>query len=246
MSPWRGKPNVFAFADYERDAWVARQARLLPAGARVLDVGAGPCKYRHLFAHCRYESQDFSQYEGSQQGAFTDRGIWRYGTIDHVSDATNIPVETGSFDAVLCTEVLEHVPDPVAVVRELARVLRLGGRLMLTAPLGSGLHQEPFHFYGGYTPHWYARFLKEEGFTDVSVEPNGGFFKHYGQESQRFSAMLDPRRFRGGQPLTAIFWFLTIPWFRVLLPILCHSLDRFDTHRGFTVGYHVSAIRSDA
>lgn len=237
-------PRIFAFADYERDTWVAAQARLLPSGARILDVGAGPCRYRTLFAHCRYESQDFAQYTGSRQGSFTDQDTWRYGKIDYVSDASNLPVETGSFDAVLCTEVLEHVPDPVAVVRELGRVLKPDGRLMLTAPLGSGLHQEPFHFYGGYTPYWYARYLSEAGFTDIHVEANGGFFKHYGQESQRFSATIDPRRWRAGQPLTALFWALTLPWFRVVLPLICHYLDRADEHRGYTVGYHVLARRA--
>jgi SAM-dependent methyltransferase len=241
-----GFRRIFAFADHQRDAWVARQAKLLPADARVLDVGAGPCRYRELFAHCRYESQDFAQYEGSEQGAFSDRGVWQYGRIDYVCDATDIPVATGTYDAVLCTEVLEHVPEPIAVVRELARILKPGGRLCLTAPLGSGLHQEPFHFYGGYTPHWYDRFLSEAGFTRISVEPNGGFFRHYGQESRRFSAMLDPRRVRGGQPLLALFWVATLPWFRLVLPVLCHYLDRFDAHRGFTVGYHVAAIRAEA
>jgi SAM-dependent methyltransferase len=245
LASWRNiRPDIFAFNDYGRDAWVADQARRLPDGTHILDVGAGPCRYRPLFSHCRYESQDFEQYKGSEQGAFSDRAAWRYGHIDYVSDARDIPVEPATFDAVLCTEVLEHVPEPIAVVRELARILKPGGRLLLTAPLGSGLHQEPYHFYGGYTPHWYARFLTDAGFTQISVEPNGGFFKHYGQESQRFSAMLDPRRVRGGQPWLTVFWLATLPWFRLVLPVLCHSLDRFDTHRGFTVGYHVTAIRA--
>jgi hypothetical protein len=39
------------------------------------------------------------------------------------------------------------------------------------------------------------------------------------------------------------FWFFTLPWFRLILPVVCHYLDKLDTHRGFTVGYHVRAIR---
>jgi hypothetical protein len=76
------------------------------------------------------------------------------------------------------------------------------------------------------------------------VEANGGFFKHYGQESQRFSAMLDPRRWRAGQPLTALLWALTLPWFRIIVPLLCHYLDRADEHRGYAVCYHVLARRA--
>jgi SAM-dependent methyltransferase len=210
----------------------------------VLDVGAGPARYRDAFAHCRYETQDFAQYQGSDQGPFTDRADWAYGEIDYVSDATSIPVPDATFDAVLCTEVLEHVPDPMSVVRELARILKPGGRLILSAPLGSGLHQEPFHFYGGYTPYWYRHYLMQHGFTDITVVANGGFFRHYGQESQRFSALLDPRRCRDGWPLVPLFWLVTLPWFRLVLPVACHFLDRLDHHRGFTVGYHVTALRS--
>jgi len=106
------------------------------------------------------------------------------------------------------------------------------------------LHQEPHHFYGGFTPYWYKRFLAEAGFEKIEVMPNGGFFKHYGQESQRFSAWIDPRRVPGAaKVLLTPLWFMTLPWFRVLLPLLCYHLDRLDTHRGFCVGYHVRAVK---
>lgn len=236
-------PSIFNFGDHERDLWVASQARALAPGSRVLDVGAGPCKYRPLFAHCVYKSQDFGAHQASNHGPMPERE-WIYGRIDYVSDAASIPVPDASFDAVLCTEVLEHVPEPIRVVGELARVLRPGGKLILTAPLGSGVHQEPDHYYGGYTPFWYQRFLGAAGFREVQVTPNGGFFKHYGQESRRFSALIDPRRVPGAvAPVLAPLWALSLPWFRVIVPLACHALDRIDRHRAFTVGYHVTAIR---
>jgi len=109
----------------------------------VLDVGAGSCPYRGLFAHCEYRAQDLAPLRGDQlrHGA--------YGQLDYVSDLAAIPVPDGSFGAVLCTEVLEHHPEPITVVKELARILEPGGKLILTAPLGSGIHQEPYHYYGG-------------------------------------------------------------------------------------------------
>lgn len=236
-------PAIFRFGDTERDRWVARNAELLPSGSRVLDVGAGPCRYRSLFAHCDYKTQDFMQHEGSTVGPLADKGQWCYGQIDYVSDAMQIPVTDGYFDAVLCTEVLEHVPEPIRVVHELSRILRGGGRLFLTAPLGSGLHQEPHHYYGGYTPYWYLRFLDGAGFEQITVTANGGFFKHYGQESQRFSAWIDPRRVPRYRGLLTPIWFLTLPWFRLILPIACYYLDRLDSHQGFAVGYHVTAVK---
>ena len=80
---------------------------------------------------------------------------FKHGKIDLASDITAIPAPDATIDVVMCTGVLEHVPDPVAVLRETVRLLRPGGRLLLIATLGSGLHQEPFHYYGGFTRHFY-------------------------------------------------------------------------------------------
>lgn len=236
----RLKRHVFNFNQTDRDSWVAVQAATLPAGSRVLDIGAGNCRYRHLFTHCRYETQDFAQLPSHE---FEGQG---YGQIDHVSDITAIPVPDASFDAALCTEVLEHVPDPAAAVREFARILKPGGRLILTAPLASGLHQEPYHFYGGFTPHWYRKFLGEVGFEQIEIVSNGGFFKFYGQESARVNLFLHPRRYRGAltKAAAAVGYLATYPVFRVALPLLCHWLDRTDDERSFTIGYHVTAVKN--
>lgn len=234
--------RFFEFGVAERERWIEAQASSLPAGSRVLDVGAGPCQYRPLFKHCDYRTQDYCQHEASSHGPFAES--WHYGALDYVSDATAIPVDDGSFDAVICTEVLEHVLEPALVLQEISRILRDGGRLILSAPLGSGLHQEPDHYYGGFTPYWYQHHLHRLGFDHIDVVPNGGFFKHYGQESQRFSALIDPRRLPGKwRAVLAPAWLLTVPWFRLVLPITCHFLDRLDVHKAFTVGYHVTAVR---
>ena len=236
--------SIFYFNEYNRDQFVSEVAKATPRGAKVLDAGAGSCKYRPLFTHCDYKTQDFHQYEGSSVGPMADKDVWSYGQIDYVCDATSIPVADGSFDVVLCTEVLEHVPEPISVVKEFSRILRVGGKLFLTAPLGSGLHQEPYHFYGGYTPYWYQLFLGKIGFEQIEIIPNGGFFKHYAQESRRFSAWIAPRHVTGIMKILLMpFWMLTMPWFRLVLPLACHFLDQLDTHRGFTVGYHVTAVR---
>jgi ubiquinone/menaquinone biosynthesis C-methylase UbiE len=223
-----------------RDHWVAQQAARVPAGADVLDVGAGSAPYRGLFAHCRYRTQDFAQLRPDQLRHGS------YAAIDLVCDATAIPVEAASFDVVLCTEMLEHVPMPQAVVQELARVLRPGGRLLLTAPLGSGIHQEPHHYFGGFTPFWYQRFLTEAGFEDIVVEANAGFFSYFGQESLRFLQMTRPL---GGVLPTPWsigflpFWLLLLPLLGLGFPLLGWLFDRFDRERRFTVGYHVTATR---
>jgi len=183
MNDWYQR--IYHFNQYNRDRWMEAEAARIPARARVLDVGAGVGPYRSLFAHCEYRAHDFGQEAGT---------VGSYTALDYQSDITSIPVPDESFDVLLCTEVLEHVPEPIKALHEFGRIVRRGGKLLLTAPLRSRLHQEPYHFYAGYTPHWYHKFLPEAGFKIESTEPNRGFFSHFGQESLHYSALIDPRR----------------------------------------------------
>ena len=232
--------DFFAFNLRNRDRWVAQQAQEIATNKRVLDVGAGSAPYRPLFSHCVYQTQDFAALRPKQL-----RG-GAYGQIDYVCDAKVIPVADSSFDVILCTEVLEHHPEPIAVVNEFARLLRAGGILLLTAPLGSGIHQEPNHFYGGYTPFWYQRFLSEAGFDQISIEPNAGSFRHYAQESIRFVRMTTPFRSRLSFLASVLwfpFWLFLAPLLMGLVPFAAKLLDRFDDEKRFTVGYHVRAVK---
>ncbi len=223
---------VHGFNADARDEWVADRARSVVAGSRVLDVGAGTAPYRNLFAHCRYETQDFSRYQGYQgpEG--------QYGRIDYVSDITSIPVPDASFDVVLCTEVLEHVPRPIEALKEMVRVAKPGGRLLLTAPLGSGLHQEPYHFYGGYTDHWYRKFLTEFNCEIISIEPNRGFFAHLAQECARFTWTFERHKGEHGgyeEELSRLMGDV--------LPRYLFGLDTKIPMKEFTVGFLVEAKR---
>jgi len=78
--------------------------------ALVLDAGAGEQPYRHHFLHCRYEAADFEAVKK------------RYATSTYVCDLARIPVEDGRFDAVVFSQVMEHLPDPIAALREIRRV----------------------------------------------------------------------------------------------------------------------------
>lgn len=232
--------SFFSFNQVFRDRWVAEQAALLNCGSRILDIGAGSCPYRKMFSHCEYYTQDFVGLKGNQLRHGS------YGEINYVCDAESIPVPDASFDAILCTEMLEHVPEPILVMKEFSRILRPGGVLLLTAPLGSGIHQEPYHFYGGFTPYWYEYFLKKFDFIKIQIEANGGFFRHYSQESLRLISL--SKKIIATFPFSAkVFciplWLLTIPLFGVFIPSLCVFFDRFDKEKKFTVGYHIKAIR---
>ncbi|MGJ4950108.1 class I SAM-dependent methyltransferase [Bradyrhizobium sp. HKCCYLS20291] len=238
-----GRSDLLAFNLRNRDRWIAVQAAQVPAGAKVLDVGAGSAPYRALFSHCEYKTQDFAQLQPEQlrHGGYT--------AIDIVSEAHRIPVPDASVDAILCTEVIEHVPEPIAVISEFGRILAPGGRLILTAPLGSGIHQEPYHFYGGYTPFWYRRFLGDAGFDAIVVEANGGTLRHVAQETIRFVSLTNPLRLAAPWIIRLAwlpFWLLLAPVLALGVPLAARWLDRYDADQHFTVGYHVTATRKGA
>jgi SAM-dependent methyltransferase len=235
LREWRQR--IGNFNQHNRRLWVESIARELPSRSRVLDVGAGSGQYRDLFLHCDYRTHDFAQ-EPSTIGLYT--------ALDYISDIAAIPVPDASFDVVLCTEVLEHVPEPIQAVNEMGRILRPGGRLYVSAPLGSWLHQEPYHYYGGYTPHWYRRFLDAAGFDVQSVEPNQRFFSAFGQEALRFAEIVDPRHVRG-RPFVArvalgVLWLGAFPLSRVAA-MLAPRLDSLKLEEIATIGYHVTAIK---
>jgi hypothetical protein len=122
----------------------------------------------------------------------------------------------------------------------MARITKPGGRLFLTAPLGSGLHQEPYHFYGGYTDHWYRKFLTEFGCDVVSIEPNHGFFAHLGQECARFRWQFDRLKLDHGgyeDELTRMMGDV--------LPRYFYELDKRTLLKEFTIGFHVEARRKE-
>ena len=240
LAPSAPAPRALPLADIHdfnqraRDRWVRAKAATVAEGSRVLDMGAGTCLYRPLFSHCDYKTHDFKKYEGAEKHG----GTSTYGNIDYVSEILAIPAPEHSFDVILCTEVLEHVPEPIKVLKEISRLLRPGGRAFITAPLGSGLHQLPFHFYGGYTPEWYKRFCTEAGMEAIEITPNGGFFKHLGQECNRAASIYGQNpKLHGPESADLIKLLVEI------LPRLFFDLDDKCFDERFTVGYFVEAVK---
>lgn len=165
-----------------RTKWLRNRLSTLPAGAFILDAGAGELRNKSLCERLVYVSQDFCQYEGVGDGKGLQTGEWNTSRIDIVSDIVNIPVENASFDAILCSEVLEHIPDPVKALDEFARVLKPGGILILTAPFVSLVHFAPYHFCAGFSRYWYEHHLEQKGFDLVELTANGDWFSLLKQE----------------------------------------------------------------
>jgi SAM-dependent methyltransferase len=183
--------------EINRQAWLQQVLAALPTGGRILDAGAGELKNRRYCLHLEYVSQDFCQYHGAGGGHPTEglqSANWDTSRIDLVSDITAIPAPDASFDAVLCSEVLEHVPEPTHALDEFARLLKPGGVLILTAPFSSNVHMAPYHFCTGFSKYWYQHHLEQRGFRTNTLVANGDWYALLRQEIIRLGGMERQRR----------------------------------------------------
>ena len=181
----RFMPVVGRNNQQDREGWLERTLAAIPEKSRILDAGAGTRRYRRYCCHLEYVSQDFGQYDGEGDGVGLHSGEFDYGELDIVSDICDIPEENGSFDAIMCIEVLEHVPNPAEAIKEFGRLLKVGGLLVLTAPFCSLTHLAPYHFCTGFSEYWFRHQLGESGFDILDIQPNGNYFEYLAQELYR-------------------------------------------------------------
>jgi len=137
--------------------------RFLPTlSGRVVDIGAGGSPFRHLLRADATEYVGLDIHDAERFG-YANANILRF-------DGTHIPFATESVDHFVCTEVLEHVEDPVPLLREMHRILRSGGRGVITVPWSARYHYIPHDFHR-FTPSRLTSMLSM--FSAVSIEPRG-------------------------------------------------------------------------
>ena len=173
----------------KRNAWLRQTLGSLPAGLRILDAGAGELRNKILCEHLHYVSQDVCQYEGSGDRKGLHTGTWDTSRIDIVCDITSIPEPDASFDAILCSEVFEHLTDPLQALDEFRRLLKPGGKIIFTAPFSSLVHFAPYHFATGFSRYWYEHHLPLRGLEIVELQANGDWFSFARQELLRLPSM---------------------------------------------------------
>jgi SAM-dependent methyltransferase len=170
-----------------RVKWIEATLQKQPAGLKILDAGAGEKQFKRFCSHLDYYSQDFGKYDGKGDGTALQMGSWDQSDLDYVSDITDIPVENDSFDLVLCTEVFEHLPDPVKALNELARIVKPGGKIIITAPFNSLTHFSPYHFSSGFNRFFYEHHFARLGFQLLECTANGNYFEYLAQELRRIA-----------------------------------------------------------
>jgi SAM-dependent methyltransferase len=144
--------------------WRDVRQELAGVQGSLLDIGCGAQVYRALLPpHVAYTGID-------TEDAAERFGYATPGTRYFSGDDWGVP-EAG-FDMALCTEVLEHVPDPAAFLHRACRCLRPGGRLVMTVPFSARWHFTPYDYWR-FTPASLHTLLTGAGFANVRVQARG-------------------------------------------------------------------------
>lgn len=142
--------------------WPFIAPKLAPLQGRLLDVGCGEMPYRTFLP----KDVDYVGIDVPQAAAFSMQGNEEIISFD----GCHIPFPDETFDTVLCTEVLEHAPEPAALIAEIERVLKPGGTLIATVPFSARVHYAPHDFHR-FSKYALARMFA--AFPDVRIEERG-------------------------------------------------------------------------
>ena len=210
----------------------------------LLDAGAGKCPYKYIFKDFNYQSTDMP-------GGFYKQ------PHDFECELHNIPKDDSTYDVVILTQVLEHVPDPEATLTEICRILKPNGKLLLSAPLNGPLHAEPWHYFQ-FTHYGLDHLAQKSGFQIKEIEKIGGAFWLIGKRLpiafKKFLKQYDPFRAKKRNQNVSFTVFMTVlllpTWFILYLPSayiirpLFYWLDYLDREKSFTTGYTAVFVKN--
>jgi SAM-dependent methyltransferase len=137
------------------------------ARGKLFDIGCGNKPYQSLMVNVtEYVGCDIVQSSNN--------------CVDIISPATNIPIESNSFDTVFSTQTIEHVEDHLTLCTEAFRILKRGGHFIVSGPMYWPHHEEPYDFFR-FTKHGFKYIIEKAGFEVVTIKANGGSWATAGQ-----------------------------------------------------------------
>ena len=163
--------------------------------------------------------------------------------VQIVGDAQALGIGDGRFDVVLCTEVLEHLPEPQKAIDEMFRVLKPGGELLLTTRFLFPIHDAP-HDYFRYTKYGLRYLLRRFDVVELEEETDAVgtiavLLQRLGMQAQTL----------GRTPLRAV-WLLAAQAARPFSFLITREYGdsrRLVEERGImTSGYHVACRKPRA
>lgn len=131
---------------------------------KLIDLGCGRKPYESLFSVREYIGVDIAQ-SGHDH---------RLSKIDVFYDGRKLPFPDETFDSLFCSEVLEHVFQPAETLDEIARVLKSGGKALITIPFSWNEHEVPYD-YARYTSFGIKHLLETHGFRVTEMKKTGSF-----------------------------------------------------------------------
>lgn len=167
----------------------------------VLDIGCGQSPYKFLLNNQK------TKYFGID---IVDADNFGYNNPDVTSfDGKNIPFQDESFDAVICTEVLEHVQEYQYLIDEMHRTTQKNGVALVTIPWSARYHYSPYDYFR-YTPSSLKTMFSK--FSEVKIIPRGNDFTVVGSKIIVifFRAFFPPQKWK----------YIFLPFYIIGLPIL--------------------------
>lgn len=142
-----------------RASIVLKEAMKSPKDAKILDAGCGYGIYSLTLAQYGYKNINSIDIEKVRidniNNTLKELGEYRDSIKTHQGSLTKLPFEDNIFDTIICSEVIEHIADHESAIKELSRVLKKGGKLILTVPYNSKNNQRIYKMFGherpGYT-----------------------------------------------------------------------------------------------
>ena len=182
----------------------------------VIDLGCGTSPYK----------EDIVKVATRYIGVDWQHSLHDQSNVDVFADLTKrLPFDDDYADTVVSFQVMEHLPEPDAFLAECFRILKPGGRLLVTTPFMWFVHEAPRDFYR-YTRYGLEYLLAKNNFTEIAVAENSGFWQTAALKLNYHTARLA----RGPLKLFMVpLWWATqtaSPW-----------LDKIDWNPTETAGY---------
>jgi SAM-dependent methyltransferase len=177
------KPSKYVYKEGKLIA--SRDPKEVGIGSRLISDLIAEFYDSHLEQHAKGKLLDLACGKAPLYAAYkryvTDivcvdwvKTINRSDYLDHELDLTKeLPFRDKEFDTIILSDVLEHIPVPERLWKEMARILSRNGKIIMNVPFYYWLHEEP-HDYYRYTEHALRRFVEISGLRLIKLEPIGG------------------------------------------------------------------------